>query len=132
MKVFCILQIILATAFFLLTSCGYPETPMVKLKGPDDKVELVFFYKKGVSYEEKQGFENNILHKSDPNGKGYASQEGVSGEFFVRHSDYEGYAVEFYPNATSEQRNKLKKALESSPIVYKVFENVIPNQIQDL
>lgn len=132
MKVFSILQIIFVATCFQLTSCGYPETPMVKLKQPNDRVELLFFYKKGTSYEEKQFFENNILHKTDPNGRGYYSQEGVSGEFFVRNSDYEGHAIEFYPNALPEQRDKLKKAIESSPIVYKVFENVVPNQIQDL
>jgi hypothetical protein len=86
---------------------------MVRLKGPNDKVELVFFYKKGTSYEEKQFFENNILHKPDPDGKGYDLQQGVSGEFFVRNSDYEGYAIEFYPNVTPEQREQLKKVIES-------------------
>ena len=128
MKLFLILQLIVVGVCFQSTSCGYPETPMVRLKGPNDKVELVFFYKKGTSYEEKQSFENNILHTPSP--KGYALQEGVSGQFAVRNSDYEGYAIEFYPSATPEQREQLKKAIESSPIVYKVFENVVPNEIK--
>ena len=132
MKTFLILQFIIAGLSLLISSCGYPETPMVKLKGPNDKVELVFFYKKGMSYEEKQFFENNILHKPDPDGKGYNLQQGVAGEFLVRTSDYEGYAIEFYPNTSLEQCEQLKKAIELSPVVYKVYENVVPNEIKDL
>jgi hypothetical protein len=111
MKVFLTLQLIIAGVCFQLTSCGYPETPMVRLKGPNDKVELVFFYEKETSYDEKQFFENNILHKSNPEGKGYDLQQGVSGEFLVRISGYEGYAIEFYPNTTPEQRESIKKRL---------------------
>jgi hypothetical protein len=130
-------KIIWTTLFLIslclqLLSCGYPETPMEKLGGPNDKVELVFFYKKTASYEEKQFFENNILHENRQDGKGYYSREGVSGEFFVRNSDFEGYAIEFSTKATLQQRQNLKKAIEQSPIVYKVYEDVVPNQIKDL
>jgi hypothetical protein len=133
MKTFLIFPMILLVSLFYSSSCNYrKDDPIVKWKGPNDKVELVFFYKKSASYEEKQFFENNILHKPHPQGKGYDLQEGVSGEFFVRNSGYEGHAIEFYLNATPEQRERLKTAIESSPIVYRVYENVVPNQIQDL
>jgi len=132
MKFGLILQIILIAICFQLTSCGYPESPMVRHNGPDDKVGLVFFYKKGIGYEEKQLFENNVLHTPHPEGRGYYLQEGISGVFLVRNSGYEGYAVEFYPNATPEQHEKLRKAIEESKIVYRIYENVVPNEIKDL
>ena len=125
------------TIFFLILlciqsiSCGYPETPMRQLRGPNDKVELVFFYKKGTTYEAKRFFEDNIVHKPNLDGKGHALQEGVTGLFSIRNSDFEGFAIEFSPQA-SEERQKLKKAIEQSPIVYKVYEDVVPNQIKDL
>ena len=133
MKLFLILPALILLLFFQTSSCSHRnDDPIVKWKGPNDRVELVFFYKKEVSYEEKQAFENNVLHKAHPSGKGYDSQEGVAGEFSVRNSNYEGYAIEFYPNATGEQREKLKKAIKESPIVYRVYENVVPNEINAL
>src|SRR3712207_3438967 len=102
MKRLLILQVVLVVLSFNSSCTHREDTPIVKWKGPNDKVELVFFYKKGTSYEEKQSFENNVLHKPHPEGKGFYPQEGVSGEFLVRNSGYEGYAIEFYPNATPE------------------------------
>jgi hypothetical protein len=133
MKV-CLILLGFVMSFFLQTSsCNQREnSPIIKSKGPSDKVELVFFYKKSASYEEIQFFENDILHKPRPDGRGNDSQAGVLGEFFVRNSDYEGHAVEFYPNATPEQRENLKNVIKESPVVYKVYENVVPNEINDL
>ncbi|MGB7070788.1 MAG: hypothetical protein WBD22_14940 [Pyrinomonadaceae bacterium] len=132
MKQFLVLQLIIVVATFQLNSCGYPETPMIRLRGPNDRMELVFFYKKDTGYDEREFFEHNILHIPDADGKGYDLQEGVSGEFSVRNADYEGHAIEFYPNARPEQREKLKQAIKESPIVYRVYENVVPNEIKDL
>jgi hypothetical protein len=133
MKICLILSAFMLSFFLQIPSCNQQvDNPITKLKGPKDEVELVFFYKKGTSYEEIRFFENNILHEARPDGRGNDLQEGVSGEFFVRNSDYEGHAIEFYATATTEQREKLKKAIESSPIVYRVFENVVPNEIKDL
>lgn len=117
---------------FQLLSCGYPETPMIKLKGPEDKNDLVFFYRRDATYEQKELFQNTVIHKLDPNGRGYYLHDGVIDLFLVRNSDYEGYAINFSKDATPEQREQLKKAIESSPIVYRVYENVVPNEIKDL
>jgi hypothetical protein len=115
---------------FQQLSCGYPETPMVKLKGPEDRNDLVFFYKKDTSYEQKELFQNTVIHKPHPEGKGYYLQDGVIDLLSIRNSDFEGYAINFSKDATPEQRERLKKAIESSPIIYKVYENVVPNEIK--
>lgn len=121
---------IICGILFQQISCGYPETPMIKLKGPEDRNDLVFFYRKDATYEQKEHFQNTVTHKPHPEGKGYYLQDGVIDLFIVRNSDFEGYAINFSKNATPEQREKLKRAIESSPIVYKVFENVVPNEIK--
>ncbi|MCC7307100.1 MAG: hypothetical protein IT173_06025 [Acidobacteria bacterium] len=133
MRMIFILQLFLMATFFQTPSClNRHDDPIVKWKGPNDPIELVFFYKKDVSRDERENFENKVLHKLSPNGRGYDLQDGVVGEFSVRNAGYEGYAIEFYPNATREQRDKLKLSLESSPLVFRVYENVVPNEIDDL
>jgi len=102
---------------------------MIRLKGPGDENDLVFFYRRDATYEQKELFQNTVIHKLDPN-RGYRLQDGVIDLFLVRNSDYEGYAINFSKDATLEQREQLKRAIESSPIVYKVFENVVPNEIK--
>ena len=105
---------------------------MYVLKGPNDPTDLVFFYKKDATYEQKELFQNTVIHKPHPEGRGFDLQDGVIDLFIVRNSSYEGYGINFSKNATPEQREKLKKAIEGSPIVYKVYENVVPNKIKDL
>jgi hypothetical protein len=120
---------IICALLFQQLSCGYPETPIIRLKGPGDENDLVFFYRRDATYEQKELFQNTVIHKLDPN-RGYRLQDGVIDLFLVRNSDYEGYAINFSKDATLEQREQLKRAIESSPIVYKVFENVVPNEIK--
>lgn len=124
--------IIICGFLFQQISCGYPETTMRKLKGPEDRNDLVFFYRKDATYEQKELFQNAVLHKPVPNGKGYYLQDGVIDLFIVRNSDYEGYVINFSKAATQEQREQLKKVIKESAIVYRVYENIVPNEIKDL
>lgn len=123
---------IFIVAMFLQISCGYQDTPMIELKGPDDVNDLVLFYKKDATYEQKEFFQNNVIHKPHPEGLGYELQDGVIDLFSIRADDYEGYAINFASKAGAERRATLKKAIESSPVVFRVYENVVPNQISDL
>lgn len=128
-----ILEITLSILWLQVTSCNkQSQSPMIRMKGSGDKMELVFFYKKNTSYEEKKFFHDNILNLPDQSGKGYSFPDGVSAQTFVRISDYEGYAIEFYSNVPAEQRQRLKKTIEEYPIIYRVYENVVPNEIKDL
>lgn len=63
---------------------------------------------------------------------GHDLPDGVAVQYLVRNADYEGVGITFSTDATLEQREQLKKAIGSSPIVYKVFENIVPDEITDL
>ena len=45
---------------------------------------------------------------------------------------YVGEALNFQPDATEEQKAFVKKRVSDSPLIYKVYENVVPNRIRDL
>ena len=45
---------------------------------------------------------------------------------------FEGEAINFQPDATDEEKAFVKKRVSDSPFVYKIYENVIPNEITDL
>lgn len=94
----------------------------------DSKVELLFFYKKEATYEQRKYFDENILMK--PVKGGHWVRDGVQTVFGIDKNGYEGFGITFRPNATKEQREDIKKRLEESPIVYKVFENVVPNEVK--
>lgn len=131
MKLFLILQVLLGTFILQSTSCIQREDDsMVKWKGMDDAHDLVFLYKKGTTYEQKQQFHNEVLSKERGDGRGRDHPDGVvdviSGTIV---DDYEGGIVNFSKDASSSQRETLKKAIRESPIVHKVYENAVPNKI---
>ena len=128
-----ILPAVLLALCFQATSCTHrPAEKWVKMTGPNDPVSLVFFFKKGTTYEQKESFDKTVITYPHPKGKGYYLQDGIAGRFNVVNSGYEGYAIQFSTDATHEQRERLKKNIRESPIVYKVYENVAPSEIKDL
>ena len=133
MKVFFILQFFLAAICFQQTSCAHPETPMVKWKGMNDANDIVFFFKKDITYEQKQDFANNVLYKSRTDRRGQTLADGAIDVMVGNNfGDYEGGVVNFSESATNEQREKLVKAIKESPAIYKVYEHTAPNKIKDL
>lgn len=134
MKIFLILQIVLLLFFFQSTSCRQQDDDsMIKWKGMNDVNDIVFLYKKGTTYEQRQAFENKVLSKERADGRGRDHPDGVIDSTFGKIiDDYEGGIMNFLKTATPEQREKLKKSIESSSIVYKVYVNIVPNKIKDL
>jgi len=47
----------------------------------------------------------------------------------VNVGGYRGYAVHLSRSATMEERAQFKKRLLQSPVVWKVFENVVPSEV---
>jgi len=45
---------------------------------------------------------------------------------------HEGVAVTFFPAATREQRENLKRSVQSSSLVYKIIENAVPANVKRL
>ena len=133
MKTLLILQIALHLVGFQVNSCGKRnDNGMIDLKGSGDRNDLVFFYKTDSTYDEKELFEHTILHTRHPSGRGYDLPEGVIDLLSVRRSVYDGFAINFSKRATVDQRERLKTAIKESSLVYKVYTNVVPDQINDL
>jgi len=124
------IALIIAFQSFLFTGCvGYPETPMEKWPGPDDRAEIVFFFKKDTTNDKINHFLNYEIGVPDPNGRGSDSMDGIRGLFVVYRQGYQGYALELLPNITPEQRRKILDVINNSPIIFRVYENVIPNEV---
>jgi hypothetical protein len=116
----------------LTTCCGQkPEPKMVRLKEATDKHEIVFFYHKQISYEARQDFENRTFWRQKEDG-GYEASLGTFEHLGIKNSGYVGSAVGFREEATSEQIAEAVRLLKASPLVYRVYENIAPNDIHNL
>lgn len=93
----------------------------VEWGGPNKTTNLVIFFKQGTTSEEVQEFNKSILNMDE---------NPLAFRFRVLKGDHEGVGVNFSVNATPEQRESLSKSIEESPIVYKVFENVVPSDVK--
>jgi hypothetical protein len=99
--------------------------------GPDLKADLVIYFKTGTTSEEIYKFSTETI--STPEERGDRSLPGIWQVLYLLPVDgHEGYAVDFFPEATYEQREYVKARVKASPIVYKVMENVVPKEIKKI
>jgi hypothetical protein len=96
--------------------------------GPDRKSDIVFYFNRGTTNDQINNFLDNQLSDPQPSG-GHWSKPGVEATFMVRAQDFEGYAITLRPNVTDEERESILGVLDNSPLIYRVFENVTPNDI---
>jgi hypothetical protein len=99
---------------------------------PDVNGNLVFFFKKGTSSDEIFEFQRTVVGIPNQNGSGYSSLPGIMSGVRIIINGFEGESINFKPNATEEQKAFVKKRVLESPIVYKVYEDVVPSKIKDL
>ena len=100
---------------------------------PDVNGNLVVFFKKETTSDEIFEFGRTVIGIPSPNSNtGYSSHPGMMTVVRVIVNGFEGESINFKPNATEEQRAFVKKRILESPIVYKVYENVVPSRIKDL
>lgn len=125
--------IFLPLIIFVLTSISACQQkiddPIVKWSNPSDKIPIVFYFKKETTNDEINYFLDNVNGHQRADGRGTDLLDGMKGRFLVRNQDYVGYGIELRNNITQEQRENILKAINNSPLIYKVFENVIPNEI---
>lgn len=101
--------------------------------GPDVKTDLLIYFKSGVTTTQINAFSKEVLSRPSPNGAGDHLPSGV--RTFLRLSPLEGHdgiAITFFPSATKEQREDLKRAVESSSVVHKVLENLAPTDVKNI
>ena len=99
--------------------------------GPGQRTSLIVFFNKNTTHEQIEKFYNETISIARPDGT-YSLARGVALQFQVRNGDYEGVGMTFAADATPEERTQLKTVINSSPIVYKIYENVVANEIKDL
>lgn len=128
-----LISTLVAFAFSLTQACNRenPNAEIEEVFNIDSKVDLLFFFKKESSQQARDHFFESVLHQPHPGG-GYWSRDGIKATFGIDRNGYEGFGFKFLPNATEYQRNEIKRLLKESDVVYKVYENVVPNEINDL
>ena len=104
----------------------------MNVMSPDVPAELVYFFKKGTDWKEVLEFERTVTGFPSPNGTGWSDLPGMMTGVRIDVNGYEGEAINFQPNATDEQKAFVKKRVSESPLIYKIYENVIPSRISDL
>jgi|GEM_PF-852599 len=99
--------------------------------GPDVKADLVIFFNLDATHNQIETFWQETL--SIKSNKGHMSRPGIREILrLLPVQDHEGIAVGFFPNATPAQREDIKTRVKSSPIVFKVLEDVVPQDIKSI
>ena len=98
--------------------------------GPGVRADFVIYFKTGATDAETNLFYKDVLSRPSPDGRGYSNPQGV--RTILRLSEvqgHEGVAVTFFPAATTDQREALKRAIKASPVVYKVLVDKVPADV---
>jgi hypothetical protein len=99
--------------------------------GPDVKADLVIFFNLDATHDQIETFWQETL--SAKSNKGYMTRPGIREILrLLPVQDHEAIAVTFFPNATPAQRDDVKARVKSSPLVYKVLEDVVPQDIKSI
>ena len=101
--------------------------------GPGVRADLLIYFKTEATDAETNLFYKDVLSRPSPDGRGYSNPPGA--RTILRLSEvqgHEGVAVTFFPAATRQQRENLKRSVQSSSLVYKILENVAPTDVKKL
>jgi len=129
---FIIVTLLVAVFGCQAQSCQPANNDQIIKTGPDVRANLVFFFKKGTTSDEILEFQRTVIGISNEKTAGYASLPGVMTTVAIEVNGYNGEAINFKPNATEEQRAFVKNRVVESPLIYRVYENVVPDEIKDL
>lgn len=124
----------LVIVFSIACSAQHPpsnDDDIIRM-GPNERADLVLFFKKGTDWKEILEFNRSVIGIPNENGSGFQSLPGMMSAIKIQIYGFEGEAINFKPNASDEEKSFLKKRVVESPLVYRVYENVIPEAINDL
>ncbi len=130
--------ICLGVSVLILMACSYlnpfvRDSEIIK-DGPGEWQSLVVYFKSGTTMEQVESFNHYVLSKPRWDGRGEDLKEGIGSYFRLTPNQahgHWGFAITFYKNATDEQRVVIKESIRSHELVYKVFENIAPNDIRE-
>jgi len=114
---------------FLLSSAVSCSDPDWKPLLPEGRADLTVVLEAGISQQEVNHFLSQSLQIEASDG-GEWLRPGVHGILNVSVANHEAYAVVFDHTATPDEREAIREAVKSSPYVYRVFENVAPEDIR--
>jgi hypothetical protein len=101
--------------------------------GPDLTADLLIYFNINSSQEQINAFQKAVLSRPHPEGRGEYLPPGVRTLLAIGPVEgHEGFAITFFRDATSEQRQELLRAIKSSSLVYKVLENRAPDSVKTL
>ncbi len=126
------LLIALFTAVLQAAACSSSAQEQMHPIGPDAKASFVIYFQRDATREQIKDFSDNVLSRPRTDGRGEDMPEGVQSILLVSADGHKGYAINFFENATPEQRGKLIAAVKASPLVYKVFEGVTPDDVKKI
>jgi hypothetical protein len=131
-KLILITAICFASFGFQLSSCQTQQDDRMIEMGPDVHADLVCFFKKGTTADQILEFHRTVIGIPDSKGSGHWVLPGMGSVVKIIINGFDGEAINFQPDATAEQKAFVKKRVSDSPLIYKIYENVVPNRIRDL
>ncbi|MDX6499895.1 MAG: hypothetical protein QOG23_3155 [Blastocatellia bacterium] len=122
----------LAALVFIQSGCPFHKNEMRPI-GPEVKASLVIYFKLGITDEQIEDFWHRVLSKPDPQGRGYNHRGGVGDISRISSvQGHEGIALTFLSDATNEERETIMRDIKSSPLVYRVLENIAPADVKKI
>jgi hypothetical protein len=126
-------RLVAIAAFGLIQLACPHHQDQVRPIGPQVKASLVIYFKQSVADQQIEDFWHEVLSTPDPEGRGYYHRDGVGDISRIYPvQGHEGISMTFFPDATKEERIAVESDIRSSPIVYKIFENVAPADIKKI
>lgn len=95
---------------------------------PEGKANLVVVFRQGLAQQEINEFLDQELQIAAEDG-GEWLRPGVDAIVKTSVDGYSAYAVVLDPSASPQEREAIREGVKSSPYVYRVFENVAPEDI---
>lgn len=119
---------LVALALIACSNTQDQSNVMIKM-GPDQQADLVYLFKEGTTWQQILEFQRTVTGIPNETGTGYASLPGEMSAVAVRVRGHDAEAITFKPNATHQEKDFYKSRVLESPLIYEVYENVIPSRI---
>ncbi|MEO7539123.1 MAG: hypothetical protein ABIV21_03805 [Pyrinomonadaceae bacterium] len=129
---YCLIFLLLASVSCGKNSSGR-NSDMLEV-GPGALANLVVYFRLGTSEDELEECYRNAIYFPRTDGRGEGLTEGYGG--FLRllpsqANNHEAIAITFTAQATEAQRRSIKESLESCATVYKIFQDIAPEDIKE-
>mgnify|MGYP000312408591 CR=1 FL=1 len=123
--------IVLVMTFIGLAGC-YPQFDYVEEFGPQVRTNLLIFFNEETSNDSTEEFWYQMFMLPDPRG-GFQMQDGICRIGRAASiQEHQAISVDFCRNITPAQKDEIMARVRASPIVFKIFEDVIPAEVKEI